>query len=222
MTAPNERRIFRPTRRSALVAAAVIMGALVGLAGIYGIDGIIRNPIAAQCQSARETTKRIESLARGEVAAFAVAAEPGLLPELRFRDADGRERSLAEWRGRLVLFNLWATWCVPCRQEMPSLDALQGKIGGPPFEVVSVNIDTRNLERPKAWLKEYGITKLAYYADPTAKVFQDLKAAGRALGMPTTILVDPQGCELGTLAGAAEWGSEDAVRLIQAALGQSQ
>ncbi len=86
-----------------------------------------------------------------------------------------------------MLLNLWATWCVPCRKEMPALDALQGKLGGPDFEVVAVNIDTRDPEKPKAWLKDVGVDKLAYYSDSNAKVFQDLKAIGKAFGMPTTL-----------------------------------
>jgi hypothetical protein len=102
---------------------------------------------------------------------------------------------------------------------MPALDALQERLGGPRFEVVSVNIDTRDTAKPQAWLKEAGIRHLAYYADPSAKVFQDLKAVGRAFGMPTTLLIDPQGCELGYLAGPAEWASEDALKLVAAALG---
>ena len=101
---------------------------------------------------------------------------------------------------------------------MPALEALEKKLGGTNFEVVTVNIDTRDAEKPKAWLKEVGISKLAYYADPNAKTFQDLKAVGRAFGMPTTLLIDPQGCEIGTIAGPAEWASDDAVRLIEAAL----
>ena len=136
-------------------------------------------------------------------------------------DADGKPRTLADFRGRTVLLNLWATWCVPCRKEMPALDALQAKLGGDDFEVVAVNIDTRNLDKPKAWLKEVGIKRLGYYADPSAKVFQDLKAIGKAFGMPTTLLIDPNGCELGTLAGPAEWASEDAIKLIEAALGKA-
>ena len=88
----------------------------------------------------------------------------------------------------------------------------------PPFEIVAVNIDTRDADKPKAWLKEVGVTTLAYYADPSAKVFQDLKIAGKAIGMPTTLLIDGAGCELGNLAGPAEWASDDAVKLISAAM----
>jgi hypothetical protein len=101
---------------------------------------------------------------------------------------------------------------------MPALDALEQRLGGPGFEVVAINIDTRDPDKPKAWLREVGAQKLNYYADPAARTFQDLKAIGRAFGMPTTLLVDPQGCELGTIAGPAEWASDDAITLIEAAI----
>ena len=153
-----------------------------------------------------------------DLAAFAVTDRSLRLADLAFRDASGTQRHLADWRGRTVLLNLWATWCVPCRKEMPALDSLEGKLGGPAFEVVAVNIDTRDAEKPRAWLKEVGIGRLGYYADTSAKVFQDLKITGRAAGMPTTVLVDPAGCEIGTMSGPAEWASEDAVRLVTAAL----
>jgi hypothetical protein len=84
---------------------------------------------------------------------------------------------------------------------------------------VAVNIDTRNLDKPKTWLEETGVKQLAYFSDPTAKVFQELKAIGKALGMPTTLLIDQKGCELGTLAGPAEWASDDALKLIETAKG---
>ena len=198
---------------------AVILGAMAGLALVYGIAPLSRNAAPdAACGSAAETAKRLEPHIRGEVAALTPAKAPIRVSDLSFRDGSGRERNLAEWQGRVVLLNLWATWCVPCRKEMPALDALQKKLGGPDFEVVAVNIDTRDPDKPKAWLKEIGVTQLAYYADPSAKIFQDLKGAGRAFGMPTTLLVDTQGCELASLAGPAEWASEDAVKFVSAAL----
>jgi len=145
-------------------------------------------------------------------------SDPKPLPELTFTDTEGKPRTLASFQGKTVLLNLWATWCVPCRKEMPALDALQTKLGGDKFEVVAVNIDTRDADKPRAWLKEIGVGRLGYYADPSAKVFQDLKMMGRATGMPTTVLVDPSGCEIGTIFGPAEWASEDAVKLVTAAL----
>jgi thiol-disulfide isomerase/thioredoxin len=203
-----------------MMALGCVVGVAAGLAAVYGIGAMQRNPADASCKPAAELAKRLAPLARGEVAAVGIASEPKRLPELTFTGADGKPRALADFQGKTVLLNLWATWCVPCRKEMPALDALQARLGSDTFEVVAVNIDTRNLDKPKTWLQEVGITKLGYYADPSAKVFQDLKAIGKAFGMPTTLLVDPQGCELGTLAGPAEWASDDAVKLIEAASGK--
>ena len=205
-----------------MILAGGVAGVLVGLAGVYGFLTLTGNAGGdATCRPAVELAKKLAPLARGEVAAVNVAKSPLKVPDLAFQDAGGKPLTLANWRGRTVLLNLWATWCVPCRKEMPALDALQQKLGSPDFQVVAINIDTRDPEKPKAFLKELGIEKLAYYADPTAKTFQDLKAVGRAFGMPTTLLVDRQGCEIGTIAGPAEWASDDAVKLIQAALGKS-
>jgi thiol-disulfide isomerase/thioredoxin len=206
-------------RRLAMVLAGGVAGVAVGLAGIYGIGRLTRNAAPdPACAAATEIASRIGPLAHGEVAALTIAATPRRLPVLAFQDAEGRSKTLSDWHGRTVLLNLWATWCVPCRKEMPALDALQEKLGGPNFEIVAVNIDTRDPEKPKAWLKEVGVSKLAYYTDPSAKVFQDLKVAGKAVGMPTTLLIDAAGCELGTIAGPAEWASDDAIKLITAAL----
>jgi thiol-disulfide isomerase/thioredoxin len=209
-------------KRLAVIILGGFAGVGVGLAAVYGIAALTGNPgTSAACKAAVQKAERIATLARGEVAALTPATKALAVPNLAFADASGKTRTLAEWKGRTVLLNLWATWCVPCRQEMPALDALQKKLGGPKFEVVALNIDTRDPEKPKAWLREVGITNLAYYADSNAKAFQDLKVVGRAVGLPTTLLIDGAGCEIGYLAGPAEWGSEDAVKLIQAALEDS-
>jgi thiol-disulfide isomerase/thioredoxin len=203
--------------RLAMVLAGGVAGLAVGLAGVYGIATLTRNAGGdVACRPAVELAKKVAPFARGEVAAVNVATSPLKLPDLAFQDAADKPLTLEHWHGRMVLLNLWATWCVPCRKEMPALDALESRLGGPGFEVVAVNIDTRDPDKPKAWLKELGINKLAYYADPAAKTFQDLKAVGRAFGMPTTLLVDPDGCEIGTIAGPAEWASDDAIKLIEA------
>jgi hypothetical protein len=101
---------------------------------------------------------------------------------------------------------------------MPALDRLQTRLKGPNFEVVAINIDTRDPEKPKTFLKDANLTDLGYFNDQKAKVFQDLKSIGRALGMPTSVLVDGKGCEIATIAGPAEWDSDDAVKLIRAAV----
>jgi thiol-disulfide isomerase/thioredoxin len=208
-------RTARLGRPLLIGAAAFAVGA--GAFALYGAGGA-SNSAAPECRAARPVAERLLPLARGEVAALTVAKQSKPLPNLAFMGPDGTPKTLADYRGRTILLNLWATWCAPCRQEMPALDKLQAALGGPGFEVVAVNIDTRNLERPKAWLKEAGIERLAYYADREAKIFQDLKRVGKAVGMPTTLLVDPEGCELALINGPAEWASEDALTLVRAAL----
>jgi thiol-disulfide isomerase/thioredoxin len=200
------------------IALAALAGALAGVAGVYGIASVGRNADAAVCHDAVDTAKRISPLSHGEVAALAPAATPLRVPDLTFVDASGHDRTLADWRGRTVLLNLWATWCVPCRREMPALDALQARLGSEQFEVVAVNIDPRDVSKARAWLDDTGVKRLSYYADQNGKTLKSLKLIGRAFGMPTTLLIDPAGCEIGTMAGPAEWASEDGVRLIAAAL----
>jgi thiol-disulfide isomerase/thioredoxin len=206
-------------RRLPVTIGAVLIGAVIGFAGVYGIGGLKRSAAGdPACRGAVDLALKLAPLAHGEVAALTMATSPLRLPDLAFEDADGKSRKLSEWRGRTVLVNLWATWCVPCRKEMPALEGLQTRLGGPDFEVVAVNIDTRDPEKPKSFLKEANLTRLGYFTDQKAKVFQDLKAIGRALGMPTSVLVDGQGCEIATIAGPAEWDSDDAVKLISAAV----
>jgi thiol-disulfide isomerase/thioredoxin len=207
------------TRRIPLAIGAVVIGAVIGFAGIYGFSGLKRDAAEdSACQAAVALSSKIAPLAHGEVAALTMATTPLRLPDLAFEDADGKPKKLSDWRGRTVLVNLWATWCVPCRKEMPALEALQTRLGGPKFEVVAVNIDTRDPEKPKTFLKDANLTRLGFFSDQKAKVFQDLKSVGRALGMPTSVLVDGTGCEIATIAGPAEWDSEDAVKLITAAM----
>jgi thiol-disulfide isomerase/thioredoxin len=207
------------TRRIPLAVGAVLVGAVIGFAGVYGI-GSWKHTAAGDsaCRPAVDLAHKLAPLAHGEVAALTMATAPLRLPDLAFEDADGKPKKLSDWHGRTVLVNLWATWCVPCRKEMPALETLQTRLGGPDFEVVAVNIDTRDPEKPRNFLKEANLTRLDFFSDTKAKVFQDLKTVGRALGMPTSVLVDGQGCEIATIAGPADWGSDDAVKLISAAM----
>jgi thiol-disulfide isomerase/thioredoxin len=219
MNSSDDKPRTSATRRIALIVLGGVVGVAVGLAGVYGIGRLAGNAAAdPACQAAVETARQMAPLVRGEVAAVSVAGAPKSLPPLAFKDGQGAAKSLADWHGRTVLLNLWATWCVPCRKEMPALNALQRKLGGADFEVVSINIDTRDTDKPREWLKNVGVDTLAYYADNSARVFQDLKAIGKAFGMPTTLIVDRNGCELAALAGPAEWASDDALKLVTAAL----
>jgi thiol-disulfide isomerase/thioredoxin len=176
---------------------------------------------AGECRASRPAAERLKPLAKGEIAALAVNAAPKPPPAIAFTGPDGQAAGLSDFRGRTILVNLWATWCVPCRQEMPALDRLQAELGAQDFQVVAINVDTRNPDKPKAWLQENGIRNLAYHADPAGKLLQVLQKSGHVVGLPTTFVVDPSGCEIALLKGPAEWDSPEALAFMRAALGRS-
>lgn len=209
-----------PVRPGRLFATAAVLGVLAGAGAIYMTSMGARNESAALCSTDRTVTDRMKPLAKGEVAAVLVPDQPRKLPAIGFRDGTGKEVTLTDFAGKTLLLNLWATWCAPCREEMPALDVLQGEFGGPDFEVTAVSIDTQDPEKAREFLKELKISNLGFYSDPSAKLFQDLKLAGRAVGLPTSILIDKDGCEIGYLPGPAHWASEDAKALIRVALGR--
>jgi thiol-disulfide isomerase/thioredoxin len=203
--------------RIRLIGAALTIALVASAAGLYVAGGATGNT-GASCAAARSKVASLAPQARGEVAAFLVERNPSLLIELAFQDGEGRPRKLSEFRGKTILLNLWATWCAPCRHEMPALDTLQSTLGGPNFEVLALSIDLRDDTAPRRFYAETGIKHLAFYQDRSARVFQELRGVGRAVGMPTTILIDAEGCTLGHLSGPAEWASPDAVGLIRTAL----
>lgn len=142
---------------------------------------------------------------------FVLHEEPQAVPELSFVDAEGNELSLASFRGRTILLNVWATWCVPCREEMPALERLQTKLGGPNFQVVPLSIDRGGIPKVKAFYDELGLNALGIYVDASGKVGYALGT----VGIPTTLFIDPAGLEIGRLVGPAEWDSPEYIRIIQ-------
>lgn len=204
-----------------LVLIALAAGLIAGAVAVYVKNAVSGNgdeiASADQCEPATQTAGKLRPLAIGEVAAFVPADRPRPLENMTFRDIDG-ETSLAAFRGKTILMNLWATWCIPCREEMPALDRLQEELGSDNFEVVTVNIDTGTDEKPVRFLDEIGIRSLAFYRDETMKTFNMLKKDGLAFGLPSTILIDENGCLLGSMSGPAEWASDDAKALVSAAI----
>jgi thiol-disulfide isomerase/thioredoxin len=210
-------KAFRPVPWIAGIAALGLLGA----GAWYGLSPrgqTFAGPV--ECQPATAVVEQLKPLAKGELAAVGVNA-PKPAPVIAFNGPDGKPMSLADFGGKSVLVNLWATWCVPCREEMPALDKLQAELGGKDFEVVAINVDTRNPDKPKAWLQENKIQNLAYYADPGGKLLQALQKTGHVVGLPTTFMVHASGCEIALLKGPAEWASPDAFTFVKTALGRS-
>ncbi len=153
----------------------------------------------------------LKALATGPLAALLVSEPRKNIPAFTFKDGAGAEKSLADFKGRVVLLNLWATWCAPCRKEMPDLAALQKDMGGPGFEVVALSLDRKGLEASAAFLKDVGADNLALYTDVESKAL----AAVNALGLPATLLVDKDGKEAARLLGPAAWSSDEAKAIIR-------
>lgn len=220
-----DRRTNNPAWR--IVALAAVAGIVAGGIAVYVTGGLSGNngsvvaaapdpDKAAACEAKADAARAIASEAKGEVAAMLAADPPQLLSDLAFDGPDGTPMTLADRAGKVLLVNLWATWCAPCRKEMPALDTLQKEAGGDDFEVVAVNVDTGGDEKPKKFLGEIGIENLAFYRDDTLELFNTLKRRGLALGLPVTLLVDREGCLMAHMNGPAEWAGEDARRLISA------
>jgi thiol-disulfide isomerase/thioredoxin len=209
-------------RRHFRSLAAVLFVSLIGGAALwYSFGRASLDGTARECRAAASIGARLQPLAKGELAAIRVDSTPQPPPAVAFSGPEGQALSLSDFKGKTILVNLWATWCVPCRQEMPALDKLQAELGGADFQVVAINVDTRNPEKPKAWLQENGIRNLAYYADPAGKLLQVLQKSGHVVGLPTTFVVDASGCEIALLKGPAEWASPDALAFVRTALGRS-
>ena len=209
-------RLFRWLMYSALAFTCLAAAILYGITRGGGKD-VQAAPATGPCAGAQALAAAISPLVRGEVAALMLAKTPRQLPDISFNAPDGKRVSLETFRGRTVLLNLWATWCIPCRLDMPALDRLQGALGDETFKVVTVNIDTARLEKPRQMLLDIGVRHLDFYADPAAEIFQTLRAFSKVQGLPATLLIDRQGCEIGLMAGPAEWDSPEAQALINAA-----
>jgi thiol-disulfide isomerase/thioredoxin len=158
-----------------------------------------------------------KALAVGHMAAFLVKGDRPAVPDLAFKDSAGREVTLSKWKGRVVLLNLWATWCAPCRREMPALNALQKQLGSKNFEVVALSVDRKGLDASAAFLKETGADALGLYIDETTTSLTKLQT----LGLPISLLIDRKGREIGRLLGPAEWNSAEALALMKAALAET-
>jgi len=155
-----------------------------------------------------------KDLATGSLAAFLIHPEPRPLADLAFQDGSGKPVKLSDWKGRVVLLNLWATWCAPCRKEMPDLSKLETELGSDQFEVLAISVDRKGAEASAAFLKETGVDNLKLYVEPSTKIVSELQSAG----LPATLLIDRQGRELGRILGPADWASPEAQALIKAAL----
>ena len=147
-------------------------------------------------------------------APFKLAGDPVPLLSPPFEDGDGRRLLLSDFAGRVVLLNIWATWCPPCREEMPALDALQRALGGPGFAVVPLSIDRDGISAVRRFYREIGIRDLGLYWGEDLRV----QLAFAAIGLPTTLLIDRKGREVARIYGPAGWDQPAAIAQIESVI----
>jgi thiol-disulfide isomerase/thioredoxin len=193
--------------------AYVLAGAAIALAGWYGL------PLRDSTQSdSLPVAEKAGQLAVGQMKNFTFFTPPRPVPPATFMNGAGQSLDLSAFRDSVVLVNLWATWCVPCRKEMPSLDRVQAALGGADFAVVAISVDRAGAEKAQAFLDDLGVKHLKLYIDSTMK---SARAFG-VTGLPVSFLVDRDGQEVGRLIGEAEWDSPEAQRLIRAVIAASR
>ena len=194
-----------------LYSLATMLAAIVGFLSVILYDRLIvpssisplPAAVAADTASSRSGHSGLANLVRPK--------SLKTVDDFSFLDGNGSERKLSDWRGKVVLVNLWATWCAPCKVEMPGLNRLQAKLGGDDFAVLPISLDFGGIDKPKRYLEKSGLDKLGFYG----KASVDLMQKFRAPGLPFTMLINRRGHEIARLAGPAEWDSEEALALIR-------
>jgi thiol-disulfide isomerase/thioredoxin len=209
--------VGKQNRSMATYAWLAALSALAAFAAVYVTLGTPDNQTlpGPSAETPPPTVKTgTHPLATGAMTTFVYKPQPEALPDIRFLNGSGGAVSLSSFRGKVVLLNVWATWCAPCREEMPALDRLQAALGSDKFQVVALAVDKSAVEGARKFLADIKTEKLEPFADPTAKEGTQLKV----IGMPTSILIDAEGREIGRLIGPAHWDSPEAKRLIEAQL----
>jgi thiol-disulfide isomerase/thioredoxin len=188
-------------RKAAKYVTLAVLALLAGIAAAFLFAGLTaRDP---------ETPAAVEDQAGG---GFIRHTEPRTIPDIAFKDAEGQTVLLSDWRGHMVLLNLWATWCAPCKTEMPSLDRLQAKLGGKGVAVLALSTDRGGPKLPAEFFDREGITHLKLYNDNTGEAAITMKAAG----LPLTAIVNEDGQEIARLVGPAQWDSPEMIARLEA------
>ncbi|WP_219821614.1 TlpA family protein disulfide reductase [Sneathiella aquimaris] len=190
------------TRKIVIVCLIV-----VGLLGV-----VLLEPISLfNADQDDDTASVSDSKGRTSLEVMSLYEKPRSLNPISFTDVESSDLDLSHWRGKFVLLNIWATWCAPCREEMPTLDNLQRQLGGKNFEVVALSIDQAGVPAIQKFYTKIGIKHLAIYVDQTMKASTDLQT----YGIPTTLLISPEGHELGRLVGPATWDNPEMLTFLR-------
>jgi thiol-disulfide isomerase/thioredoxin len=214
-TAPEKPPRLRPRRVLVLAGLSAVVALAITL-----YVGNVGGPRATECPAQALAAQKIDAAAIGQLAALNGTGQGRGYADMAFIDATGKPLTIAAFAGKKLLVNFWASWCVPCRAEMPELEAVAAKYNGADFLVLTINLDIGDgaLDKARAFLAEGAFANLPLYADPTFAAFERLKTEAVAIGLPATLLLDESGCELAVLQGPAVWNSADGDNVIKALL----
>ncbi|MCB9992296.1 MAG: TlpA family protein disulfide reductase [Hyphomicrobiaceae bacterium] len=204
------------------ITAGLFLAALGIAAALLVSNG---GPVTAgECPANQAAHDAINGVAQGELAALQATAAGRGYSDLAFIDDTGRPLTLADFAGKALLVNFWATWCAPCRAEMPALNAIAAEYNSDDFAIVTINLDLgdEGVQKAQTFLDEEGLGNLPLYADPSFAAFDLLKKEGVSLGLPTTLLIDDRGCELAVMQGPAEWDTDDGRKAVETLIGLGQ
>ncbi|TLP46802.1 TlpA family protein disulfide reductase [Cohaesibacter sp. CAU 1516] len=175
---------------------------------------------ADACPASKARIDSIDPLIKGAIAALQISGHPRDMSGLSFKREDGSDVSVADFEGKVLLLNLWATWCAPCRHEMPDLNALQASVGGDDFEVVTISLDRKAPAKAREFFDAFKLNDLELFYDEGMALFPTLRKQGMAFGMPTTLIIDQDGCSLAHMSGSAPWADEQAKLMIRDVIGK--
>jgi thiol-disulfide isomerase/thioredoxin len=203
------------TPRRLVLAALVIAAVAIAVSFWVGNAGSLK---ASDCVPQPAAAKAIDTAATGQLAALNGTGTGRGYADMSFTDKDGKPVKLSDFAGKFLLVNFWASWCIPCRAEMPALDKLAAAENGPDFMVLPINLDlgSGGLDKAKKFLSDGGWKNLPLYADSSFEAFKRLQTEAVATGLPSSLLLDRKGCEIGVLQGPAVWDSPDGANVIKA------
>ncbi len=200
--------------RLTLYSLVAAIAAIAGFLSIMLVERFELPPTAEISVSDQTTPAAREAPAGNGLDKLVRLSAPKTLPDISFSDGNGSDHNVSEWKGKIVLVNLWATWCAPCKLEMPSLDRLQAKLGGADFTVLPISLDQTGPDKPRQFLAANKLTNLSLFLDSKKALIQNFGAPG----LPLSVLLDRQGREIARLAGPAEWDSPQAQSIIRDAI----
>ena len=198
----------------------ITLGVAIVAVAIAGWFFIANGATAKECPVQAEDAETIGDAAMGELAALNGTGEGRGYSTLAFKDEAGTAMTIADFKGKALLVNFWASWCVPCREEMPALDAIATKFNSDRFMVLPINLDIGEdgLEKAESFLADNGFANLPLFADNSFDAFKRLQQEAVAIGLPATLILDGNGCELAVLQGPAHWDTPDGERVVETLL----